>query len=205
MARTETCGTESAGASPSAEEIEKRDGLLFELVMGALYHRARTNWFAGLYRGGLFLNILLGTSAAAAIARAGDTGAAATAIAAAMVTAANLAFDFAGQARRHNECRRTYHDLAAELEELGPDHPCARLRARMIRASGEEPATFEAALCEAFNGAIRSLGRDRDGEFVLSRGQNIFRHLWPQRGTVIRTRRELREAAEQARSRGAPC
>jgi hypothetical protein len=117
-------------------------------------------------------------------------------LALAFVTAANLAFDFAGLARKHEDARRHYHDLAAEFEESdGDDATVKRLRARMIRAAASEPVVFEAAQAIAYNAAIRSLGLDQNEEFVLGRWQKFWRHIWPYIGKKFSKRRELAAAS----------
>lgn len=170
--------TEPAAAGKA--EVNGADALLFEVVTAALYHRSRLAWFSGLHRVGMFINTLAGTGAVAAVVSADKATALAVALLLAFVSAANLAFDFAGLARKHEDCRRLYHDLAAELEEAGADEKTVhRLRARMIRASASEPTVYEAVQAVAFNAAIRSLGRDAGEEFMLSRPQRLLRHLWP--------------------------
>jgi hypothetical protein len=148
---------------------------------------------AGLHRVGMFLNILAGTGAVAFI-KADPVAAIVLALLLALISAANLAFDFAGLARKHEEARGVYHDLAAELEESdGDDATVKRLRARMIRSAATEPIVFEAADKVAFNAAIRSLGRAPGDEFVLTWMQRFLRHIWPYSGTKFRQRKDLEE------------
>lgn len=168
------------------------DAFLFELVTAAFYHRARVTWFAFLHRTGMFLNILAGTGAVAFV-KADPTAAIVLALLLAINSSANLAFDFAGLARKHEDARRGYHDLAAELEESdGSDETMKRLRARMIRAAATEPIVFEAAEKVAFNAAITSLGRDHGDEFVLTKPQWVLRHIWPYSGHVFPQRKNIK-------------
>lgn len=168
-----------AANTTAAAEVSAADGFLFELATAALYHRSRVTWFAALHRVGMFLNILFGTAAVAFIKNDPTVSVVMTLILA-VVTSGNLAFDFPGLARKHEDARRNYHDLAAELEESsGDDSTVKRLRARMIRAAGTEPVMFEAAEKVAFNAAIRSLGRDPNDEWILKWHQRFFRHIWP--------------------------
>jgi hypothetical protein len=142
----------------------------------------------------MFLNILFGTAAVAFIKEYPTVSVVMTLILA-IVTSGNLAFDFPGLARKHEDARRNYHDLAAELEESsGDDSTVKRLRARMIRAAGTEPIMFEAAEKVAFNAAIRSLGRDPNDEWILKPHQYYFRHIWPYSGTKFLQRKDLASA-----------
>jgi hypothetical protein len=138
----------------------------------------------------MFLNILAGTAAVAFI-KEDPTAAVVLALILAVISAANLAFDFAGLARKHEEARRVYHDLAADLEESGADETAVRrLRARMIRASATEPIVFEAVEKAAFNSAIVSLGRDRGDEWILTRRQRWLRHSHPFSGAKFVQRKD---------------
>jgi hypothetical protein len=192
MATTATDTAEStAAATPAAEEIA-RDALLFDLTRDAHYHRARVSWLAFLQRATLFVGVMASTGAVAALVGNHTAWAIAVSVLVAFTATLSLVFDLEGGIRRHEECRRVVHDMAAMLE--GADgRTIAALRARMIRQAGCDPAPLEAALMDAHNGAIRSLGRDRKEEFVLSRWQLMLRNFWPYRGTKFLTRRELAE------------
>jgi hypothetical protein len=180
----------------TAAEVASSDSFLFELVTAALYHRMRLSWFSGLHRLGMFVNILAGTAAVAAVVKQDQTLSLTVALVLAFVSAANLAFDFAGFARKHEDARRLYHDLAAELEESEPNEATIhRLRARMIRASASQPVVYEAAQALAYNAAIRSLGRDTREEFVLKSWPWLIRHIWAFNGKHFPKRWELESVA----------
>jgi hypothetical protein len=178
-----------SGHAPSTK-MSAADEFQFELATGAFYQRAMVTWFAALHRIGMFINILAGTAAVAVI-KDDPALARALALLLAMISSANLAFDFAGLARRHSELRRMYHDLAAELEEGARDDvEIKKLRARMIREAADSPIVFEAAEKMAFNAAIRSLGRTANDEFILTASQRWLRHVWPFSGARFRQRKD---------------
>lgn len=144
----------------------------------------------------MFLNILAGTAGVAAVVSKEPALLLSVSLCVAVITAANLAFDFAGLARKHEDARREYHDLAAALEESkGDDRTVRRLRARMIRAAGAGPILFEAAEKVAFNAAIRSLGRDPNDEWILNRRQRALRHIRPYSGTKFLQRKDIAAAS----------
>ncbi len=175
------------------------DQLVFELVTSALYHRSRVSWFAGLHRVTMFINILAGTGAVAFIIGKDPLWSVVMSLLLAFMSSANLAFDFSGQARKHEEARHIYHDIAADLEESrGDEKAIKRLRARMIRAAAKEPIMFEAAEKVAFNAAIRSLNRDPAEEWVLGRRHRALRHIRPYSGTVFKQRKDIPERARAA-------
>ncbi|MDB5652940.1 MAG: hypothetical protein JWQ94_553 [Tardiphaga sp.] len=172
-----------------AEEIVHPDGVMFDLIAAALYHRSRMAWFVTLQRVSLFATLLASTSAVAAIVRTSPTVAIAVSMSAAAISAAGLAFDFSGGARKHDECRRVYHDIAATLtEDLACETQC---RAKVIRAAASEPPVFEAANAVAYNAAIRSLGLDESERFVLTKWQSLLRHVWHYTGTRFPKANEL--------------
>lgn len=177
--------------SHAPEEIVQPESVMFSLTAAALYHRSRMAWFSTLQRVSLFLTLLASTGAVAAIVKTNSTLAIWISFLAASISAAGLAFDFSGGARRHDDCRRTYHDLAAELTE---DPSCEiACQAKIIRAAASEPPVFEAANAVAYNAAIRSLGLDEDDRFVLTKWQSLLRHVWHYTGTRFPTVRELAE------------
>ena len=88
--------------------------------------------------------------------------------------------------RRHQDRRRVYHNLAAELElSAQDDAACRALRAKMIRTAGEDPHVYKAADAIAFNGAVKSLGCDPREEFVVTPSQRRLRHIRTYSGTKI--------------------
>ena len=190
LAETST-DTEAAAKLSAAEEIVQPDSVMFDLTAAALYHRSRMAWFITLQRVSLFLTLLASTGAVAAIVKTNSTLAIWISFLAAAISAAGLAFDFSGGARRHDECRRTYHDLAAELTE---DPACeTACQAKIIRAAASEPPVFEAANAVAYNAAIRSLGLDENERFVLTKWQSVLRHVWHYTGTRFPKVKELTE------------
>lgn len=191
-------GVAEAGANaeastelPAPAEEVQADTVMFDLIAAALYHRSRMAWFATLQRVSLFVTLLASTGAVAALVRTNSSGAIVVSVIAAASSAAGLAFDFSGGARRHDDCRRTYHDIAADLTE---DPTCeTACRAKIIRAAASEPAVFEAANAVAYNAAIRSLGLDEDERFVLTKWQSLLRHVWHYTGTRFPKVKELTE------------
>lgn len=164
----------------------------FELVNAVLYHRDRLTWFTTLHRGAMFANVFLGTGAVALLLQQHRWLIVSASLLLALTSAASLAMDFAGSARKHEDRRRTYHDLAAQLEESPGDEASLRtLRAKMIRAAADDPHVYKAADATAFNAAIKSLGRDPVDEFVLTPWQRRFRHLRSYSGTVFPQRKDL--------------
>lgn len=169
-----------------------KESLWFELVTAALYHRDRLTWFIALHRGSMFANVFLGTAAVATLLQQQRWWIVAASLLLAFVSAASLAFDFAGNARKHEDRRRTYHDLAAQLEEAADDEVAVRLiRAKLIRTAADDPVVYKAAESVAYNAAIKSLGRDLDDEFILTGTQRFFRNLLTYSGTKFPQRRDL--------------
>jgi hypothetical protein len=195
MATTSTCPGSNQPittfTAPRAE-VTAAESFLFELVTAALYHRARLAWFSGLHRLGMFINILAGTGAVVGVVSKAPILVVSVSLLLATISAASLAFDFAGFARKHEDARRLFHDLAAELEESsGNDTALRQLRAQMIRAAATHPSVYEAVEAMAYNAAIRSLGRDTNQEFVLTTTQKLLSHVKTFDGKHFPKRNEL--------------
>jgi hypothetical protein len=140
----------------------------------------------------MFANVFFGTGAVATLLQQQRWLTVAASLILAFISAASLAFDFAGGARRHEDRRRTYHDLAAQFQESPQDDAAVKsLRAKMIRAAADDPHVYKAAEAVAFNNAIKSLDRNRSGEFVLTWYQRFFRNVYPFSGTKFDQRRDL--------------
>lgn len=168
------------------------DQLWFELTASAFYHRNRLAWFSALHRGSMFLNVLFGTAAVAAVVQSSFVPPLLPPVLLALVSASGLAFDFAGRARKHEDRRRTYHDFAAKLLLCEADEAkCLSLRAAMIQAAADDPPIYKAADALAYNEAIKSLGRDPNEAFVLSYWQSLTRHVFSYTGTDFPQRKDL--------------
>lgn len=190
-AESSTTEDASAAGSQTTEAEVVREDLLFQSTLGAIYHRDREAMCDAFYRGGLAATIFLSTGAVATLA-ASMGGAIWISVLVAIVSTANLAFDFAGAARRHRDLRRPYHDLAAELATASDDQLPA-LRAKMIRIAADAPAVLCGAHALAFNAATRALGRDESYNFDLTPWQKLVAHVLPMTNVEFRRRIERRD------------
>lgn len=182
----------SAAPANAAKVSAASDQLWFELTTAALYHRDRLTWFVTLHRAAMFLNVFFGTGAVATLLQGHRWVIVTATLMLALVSAASLAFDFAGSARKHEDRRRTYHDLAAQLEECDKgDAACQALRGKMIRAAADDPYVYKAAEAVAFNAATQSLGRDVSDEFVLTPCQRLLRHVRSYSGAKFPQRKDV--------------
>lgn len=178
--------------------MSARESLTFDLVTAALYHRERLTWFIALHRGSMFANVFFGTGAVATLLQQQRWLIVTASLLLAFVSAASLAFDFAGSARKHEDRRRTYHDLAAQLEEAADEENAVRLlRAKQIRTAADDPVVYKAAECVAYNAAIKSLGRDTDDEFILTSWQRFLRNMRTYSGTSFPQQRDLKAAVKR--------
>jgi hypothetical protein len=182
----------SASTVAKSDTSVNADQLWFELTTAAFYHRDRLTWFVSLHRGSMFANVFFGTGAVASLLQTRHALVVVASLLLALVSAAALALDFAGSARKHEDRRRTYHDLAAQLQESAQDETAVRtIRAKMIRASADDPHVYKAAEAVAFNLAIGSLGRDPLDEFVLTTCQRWSRNFVTFSATTFPKRRNL--------------
>lgn len=126
MAPGRAVATTGSAASTQAWQLSQADQLRFELTNAVLYHRDRLTWFSTLHRGAMFANVFLGTGAVALLLQQHRWLIISASLLLAFTSAASLALDFAGSARKHEDRRRTYHDLAAQFEESAPDDDSIR-------------------------------------------------------------------------------
>jgi hypothetical protein len=182
----------TTGTTAETRQVSAVDQLVFELTNAVLYHRDRLTWFVTLHRGAMFANVFLGTGAVATLLQHQRGWTIAASLLLAFVSAASLAFDFAGSARKHEDRRRVYHDLAAQMEEsAGDEATCRAIRAKLIRAAADDPYVYKATDALAFNATIKSLGRDPADAFVVTDCQRRMRNLRSYSSTQFPQRKDL--------------
>ncbi len=142
------------------------DTLTFDALRSAVYHVARRQRFEALERWSQFTIVALGASAAVelsttfiGIPNAGVLFGGLTAI----VGAAQLAFDFSGRARKHEELQRKYFALLARVEEEKTPNEAfmARIEVAMAQIGAEEPPVDMYTSARAYNLAVNAKGYER--------------------------------------------
>ncbi|OIQ38090.1 MAG: hypothetical protein BM560_20090 [Roseobacter sp. MedPE-SWde] len=132
--------------------------LRFDLLYSALYHDGRQIYWLRIHRLCLFVTILLGSGAIAAFGAEYPVLGQFSGIAVALLSAAQLVWDFGSRARDHNDLRRRFYILLGETEDDRCNIPDIRRRMTVVYA--DEPPINERARKRAHNQAGESLFGD---------------------------------------------
>ena len=127
-----TAGAEAAAKGEIMESVSDPE---FSLAVEVAYHDARQFFFEAAHRWAMFATIVLGASAVAPFGHEKPL-----ALLAAMVAAADIAFDFTGRAQRHADLRRRYYELVADVANRGTE--AADFKSRYMILSADEPPLY---------------------------------------------------------------
>lgn len=163
---TSSTNAEALGTSSNSEHPRNAAGgasteigrLRFELLSSALYHDIEQVLWMRLHQFMLFIVVLLGSSAIAAFGASYPFLGQIAGVLVAIISAAQLVWDFGGRARDHKELRRRYYNLLAETEESTCD--MGSIRSRMTAIYADEPPIRQRANKLAHNQAGESLFGD---------------------------------------------
>ena len=126
-------GHEAAAADhPTAEGVTDPR---FELLYNAIYHDLAAARCGRRHQWATLLVLILGSSGMAAAAATFPPVAFVSGIAISVIAAATFVFDWAGEARRHLELKRRYHELRADLVDGRDGHVAERMEILL----GDEP------------------------------------------------------------------
>ena len=121
-------GAENTGsAGGPATEVDR---LRFDLLRSALYHDMRQTLLLRVHRILTFLNLLAGSAAIAAFGATFPIVGIGAGLMVAVISAAQLTWDFGGTSGRHTDLRRRFYALLAELERGGAVGDCRAAAAR---------------------------------------------------------------------------
>ncbi|MBO6759152.1 MAG: hypothetical protein JJ902_22700 [Roseibium sp.] len=140
-----------------------RDNIRFNVLRNALYHTARRQFFERLSRMTSFVVVVLGASAMSDVASHFGFATIWLGFAIAVFGAIQLAFDYGGQARDHQQLQRDYYNLLADIEESAQhdEAECGAWYARMLRITSAEPPILRAIDAKAYNDALDAVEGDR--------------------------------------------
>ena len=133
---TTTAVTEADGPATGSATAPLTDRLKFELLRSGMYHDMRFSALIRAHRICLFLTVLLGSGAIAAFGASYPGYGQLAGLAVAIIGAAQLVWDFGGGARDHQELRRRFYVLLADVE-AGCD--TAEVTAQMTAIFADEP------------------------------------------------------------------
>ncbi|KAF0097843.1 MAG: hypothetical protein FD144_4792 [Rhodospirillaceae bacterium] len=199
--RLSTAPSGTTSSTTAAEEgltaVEAREAIEFDVLRNALLHTMRQRWFDALHRWLMFLIVLSGTAGVATLS-VDLVGPAVFAAATSLFATLDLVLDLRPKARLHDDLRRRYYLLMAEIAAV-PTADAATVagwRAAMLRLTAEEPDLYRVVDCVAYNATVRSLGRDPGHLLVIPWWRRQLGHLWTFPGFDPPQRRELEQDKE---------
>lgn len=169
LAGHEASATSTAPETPEEQIMDSVSDPEFSLAQEIAYHDARQAFLEGAHRWAMFLTIALGTSA---ITKFGSENA--LALGAALVAAADIAFDFTGRAQRHADLRRRYYELVADVAKVGADE--ADFASRWMVISADEPPLYQWASEIAYRRAC--IAQRKEIPPALPFWKTALAHVW---------------------------
>lgn len=170
---------------PAAEAVgvRSRASIQFDVLRNALYHDARLRHFEWAHRTLMFLIVLSGTAGVAKLFDGSGWDRLFGAATALMATL-DLVLDLRGRARLHEDLKRRYYLLLAEIEEdVAPtDTQLTRWYGRLIRITADEPVTYRAVDAAAYNEAVGALGLGNENRLKINPVRFLLRHVLTAQG-----------------------
>lgn len=175
-------------ATASAREVTDRaHKVRFELTCDIAYHAIREQFFARLNRFLTGAQVLLGTSAVAAIVSEWPNATVYLVAISAIAGVLLLVADPAGSARDHRSFRTRLQSINASLEEFGDTEEALRSsRAARMRVAGEAPPAYRAISALAYNTAINSIYEEEAAalyRYKIGFWRRLAANWFPMRGT----------------------
>jgi hypothetical protein len=149
-------GTAGPATPSGAAEIET--DIRFDLLFTAIYHDICEQQLKRLNRWLTLLVLVLGSGAVFGISVKIPGLGQIAGLLVAIISGAQLVWDFPDTARKHEDLRRKAYGLLADLDR---GHDEREINARLNEIFGDEPPMRDKARVEAHNKAVRSLyGKD---------------------------------------------
>ena len=163
------------GAAPATgQPLTEGAALRMSCAYGIHYHDDRERFFGRMHRCFMFAVIVMGAGAAADVTAAlGWFDAKWLGAAAALIGAADIAFDVSGRARLHAGLKR---DAVAILERIESGCGMADARAAIARSHADEPPIMHGVAAWAYHAAQRGAGRPDATCLDVRPWQRALRH-----------------------------
>jgi hypothetical protein len=180
-------------------QMTSQERVSFDAERTARYHSARRGFFEGIHRWTLFAVVASGSVGfinfvGVWMLKIG-VGPEAFAGLAALIGAANLAFDPAGRARLHEALQRKAYELGAEVDGIIEPTPqqCAEWRSKLHKIFAEEPPPKRALDAVVYNATLSGRRENPDDDLiVISFSQRTFKQVLPFQNAKFPRRAEVR-------------
>lgn len=186
----------------SGAQITPQERVSFDAERTARYHSARRGFFEGIHRWTLFAVVASGSVGfinfvGAWMLKIG-VGPEAFAALAALIGAANLAFDPSGRARLHEALQRKAYELGAEVDGSIEPTPqqCADWRSKLHKIYAEEPPPKRALDAVVYNATLSGRRENpSDDLIVISLSQRTFKQILPFQNAKFPRRAEMKHSS----------
>ncbi len=197
-ARRAAAEMNSSSPESSGVQMTSQERVSFDAERTARYHSARRGFFEGIHRWTLFAVVASGSVGfinfvGAWMLKIG-VGPEAFAGLAALIGAANLAFDPAGRARLHEALQRKAYELGAEVGGVIEPTPqqCAEWRSKLHKIYAEEPPPKRALDAVVYNATLSGRRENPDDDLiVISLSQRAFKQILPFQNAKFPRRAEV--------------
>lgn len=189
----------------SGVQVGLQERVSFDAERTARYHSARRGFFEGIHRWTLFAVVASGSvgfiNFVGVWTQKIGAGPEAFAAIAALIGAANLAFDPAGRARLHEALQRKAYELGAEVDGVVEPTPqqCAEWRSKLHKIYAEEPPPKRALDAVVYNATLSGRRENpSDDLLVISILQRTFKQILPFQNARFPRRAEMADADQRA-------
>ncbi len=157
----------------NAQAIEEQRNILWSIQRSQRYHARRSSFFSRWNKSTAFAGIVGGSAVFASLGEALPSQVATVAAAlVVIISGADLVIGASDMARTHNDLRRRFCELEAEI--VGVESPCAadigRWKAARISIESNEPTTHVALNILCHNELVR-------GRYEAERAAELMQHV----------------------------
>ncbi len=179
------------------------ENIRFNVLRNALYHTAMRRHFEKWNRWFNFLVVLLGAASIADALVQWSIPPYFVGIAVAGIGAAQLAFNFGGNASLHQQLQRDYYNLLADIDgSLGStEDDVAKWFSSMIRITGNEPPTMRTVDAKAYNDALDATEGERDERLYIPLWRWLVEFWFSSEGYTFDKLSERRQKIEARKAR----
>ncbi|MBZ9858558.1 hypothetical protein [Mesorhizobium sp. CA12] len=173
---------EQSGPGAASEPKADEEGVTLNCLMNARYHSAREAFLDAVHRWFMFGVIISGAGAVSGLfEEAIPNFNIICGVVAAVLGAADLAFDLSNRARMHALMKRRYFELLSDLRD--GQKTISQAEACTHRYSADEEPAYNALLMASWNAAQQSVYGERAALLDIPRSHRWLQNFWRYEGT----------------------
>ncbi|WP_434722784.1 hypothetical protein [Mesorhizobium sp. RIZ17] len=175
-----------ATASTLSESQTGEEEITLNCLMNARYHSAREAFLDAIHRWFMFGVIISGAGAVSALFAGVPYVNLVLGTLAAVIGAADLAFDLSNRARTHSLMKRRYFELLSDLRD--GQKTVAQAEACAHRFSADEEPAYQALLMGSWNAAQQMVYGNEAELLSIPRAHRWLQNFWRYEGTEYQNR-----------------